>query len=43
MSGSQVVEYWTKNATTFEADQELIVGKSVIQAITKKLLQERDL
>lgn len=43
MTGSQEEEYWSKIATTFEADQEWIVGKSAIQAITKKLLQEHDL
>ena len=43
MTGGQEEEYWSKVATTFEADQEWIVGKSAIQAITKKLLQEHDL
>lgn len=43
MSGSQEVEYWSKTVTTFEADQEWIVGKSVIQAVNQKLIQEHNL
>ena len=40
---SKEEKYWSKVATTFETDQEWIVGESAIQAIAKKLLQEHDL
>jgi ubiquinone/menaquinone biosynthesis C-methylase UbiE len=43
MAGSQEEKYWSKIATTFEADQEWIAGKSLIQAVTEKILQEDDL
>jgi ubiquinone/menaquinone biosynthesis C-methylase UbiE len=43
MSGNQEEKFWSKIATTFEADQEWIAGKSLIQAVTEKILQEDDL
>jgi ubiquinone/menaquinone biosynthesis C-methylase UbiE len=43
MSGNQEEKFWSKIATTFEADQEWIAGKGLIQAVTEKLHQEHDL
>ncbi len=43
MIDSKEEKYWSKVATTFETDQEWLVGERAIQAIAKKLLQEHDL
>ena len=39
----QEEEYWGKFAPTYDNDQEYIVGKAILQAITTKLNEERDL
>jgi ubiquinone/menaquinone biosynthesis C-methylase UbiE len=43
MTGSKQVEYWNKTATTLEAGEERVAGKSFRQAISQKLIQEHDL
>ena len=35
--------YWGKFALTYDNDQEYIAGKAILQAITTKLHEERDL
>lgn len=39
----QEEEYWGKFAPTYDNDQEYIVGKAILQAITAKLHEECDL
>ena len=39
----QKEEYWGKFALTYDNDQEYIAGKAILQAITTKLHEERDL
>ena len=39
----QEEEYWGKFAPTYDNDQEYIVGKAILQAITAKLREECDL
>jgi len=39
----QEEEYWGKFAPTYDNDQEYIVGKAILQAITTKLHEECDL
>jgi len=39
----QEEEYWGKIAPTYDNDQEYIVGKAILQAITTELHEERDL
>jgi len=36
-------KYWGKFAYTYNEDQEYVVGKTILQAITKRLSEERDL
>ncbi len=36
-------EYWSKFASTFDEDQEYVVGKTVLQKIIAELYEERDL
>jgi len=36
-------EYWSKFARTYNNDQEYVIGKAILQTITKKLYEERDL
>ena len=36
-------KYWGKFAYTYNEDQEYVVGKTILQGITKKLSEERDL
>ena len=35
--------YWSRFARTFDEDQEYVVGKTILQAIDKRLSEERDL
>jgi predicted TPR repeat methyltransferase len=33
-------KYWSKFARTFDEDQEYVVGKTILQAIDKRLSEE---
>jgi len=39
----QEEECWSKFARTYNNDQEYVVGKTILQTVTKKLSEERDL
>jgi len=36
-------KYWSRFARTYESDQEYVVGKAILQTITGKLCEERNL
>jgi ubiquinone/menaquinone biosynthesis C-methylase UbiE len=43
MAQDKEEKYWSKFASTFEHDQEWVVGKTAVQTLIKRLLQEDDL
>jgi ubiquinone/menaquinone biosynthesis C-methylase UbiE len=43
MAQNKEEEYWSKFASTFEHDQEWVVGKTTVQTLIRRLLQEDDL